>query len=541
MNDGVGLGGAYDATLQRIKAQDGEKAKLAMATLMWVCHSERPLLVDELCHALAVEIGSEDFDSDNVPLIATLLSCCQGLITVDKEALTVRLIHHTLQEYLSAYPDLFVMAHSTIAETCLTYLNSRLVKKFPPYPLPDHQCLPFLKYSSRYWGTHTKREFSDGLMSLVLELLSPYDTHISAMSLLQQFRSGSNFDEDLDGLDGSSLFTGLHCASFFGLVVLVTTLMDNKACEINQRDCTGATPLLWAAENGHEEVVMLILDQENSSPDEPDKQGRTPLWHAASGGHDGVVRLLLEQGDVFADSQSKGGITPLQRATVRGHKGVVRLLAEFQDINPNLADTKGRTALWSAAALGKDEVLKILLERKDVDPNFPNNNGLTPLQMAVAHGEEGTLTILLGRDDINPNYPDDEGQTPLMMAVALGQEGSLKMLLERRDIDPNYRDTKGRTALWWAAVLEKDEVLKILLERNDIDPNCPNNNGITPLQVADEEGVKLFLERKKIDANCLENEGQVSPFSATATQHEAALKLLPERKDADPNRHDNAN
>jgi len=98
----------YDATLERIRSQDGEKAKLAVATLMWVCHSERPLQVDELCHALAVEIGSADFDPDNVPLIATLMGCCQGLITVDKEALTVRLIHHTLQEYLSASTDLFV-------------------------------------------------------------------------------------------------------------------------------------------------------------------------------------------------------------------------------------------------------------------------------------------------------------------------------------------------------------------------------------------------------------------------------------------------
>jgi len=118
LGNGVGLGGVYDATLERIRSQDGEKSKLAVATLMWVCHSERPLQVDEPCHALAMEIGSADFDPDNVRLIATLLGCCQGLITVDKEALTVRLIHYTLQEYLSACTDLFATAHRTIAETC---------------------------------------------------------------------------------------------------------------------------------------------------------------------------------------------------------------------------------------------------------------------------------------------------------------------------------------------------------------------------------------------------------------------------------------
>ena len=58
IKDGVGLGDAYGATLERIKAQDEERAILAMAALMWICYSERPLHVDELCQALAVEIGA---------------------------------------------------------------------------------------------------------------------------------------------------------------------------------------------------------------------------------------------------------------------------------------------------------------------------------------------------------------------------------------------------------------------------------------------------------------------------------------------------
>ena len=121
MGDGVGLGDAYGATLERIRAQGGEKTKLAMATLMWVCHAERPLQVDELRHALGVEIGATDFDSENAPSIGALLGCCQGLITVDREASTVRVIHVTVQEYLCADPDLFSNPHSVIAEACLTF------------------------------------------------------------------------------------------------------------------------------------------------------------------------------------------------------------------------------------------------------------------------------------------------------------------------------------------------------------------------------------------------------------------------------------
>jgi len=59
--------------MERIKAQNEERENLATAALTWICHSERPLHVDELCHALAVEIGETDFDEENVPSINILL------------------------------------------------------------------------------------------------------------------------------------------------------------------------------------------------------------------------------------------------------------------------------------------------------------------------------------------------------------------------------------------------------------------------------------------------------------------------------------
>jgi len=128
IGDGLGSADAYSVTIERIKSQGEGNWCLAMDALIWVSHAERPLMADELCHALAVELGSRNFNSDNVPSISTLISCCQGLVTVDKEASTVRLIHFTLKEYLSARPDIFSRPHSTIAEICLTNLNSKEVK-----------------------------------------------------------------------------------------------------------------------------------------------------------------------------------------------------------------------------------------------------------------------------------------------------------------------------------------------------------------------------------------------------------------------------
>ena len=97
MQNSLDLGGAYGATLERVKAQGEEKERLGMAVLMWISHSRRPLQVDEIQHALGVQIGSNDLDLDNIPGISTMLACCQGLVTIDKGTPAVRLIHFTLR------------------------------------------------------------------------------------------------------------------------------------------------------------------------------------------------------------------------------------------------------------------------------------------------------------------------------------------------------------------------------------------------------------------------------------------------------------
>ena len=116
MKSNLGFGGAYEATLERIKAQGEGKARLGTAVLMWISHSKRALQVDEICHALAVRIGSNHLDSDNIPGISTMLACCQGLVTIERGTSTIRLIHYTLQEYLCTRHDLFGGAHSIMAD-----------------------------------------------------------------------------------------------------------------------------------------------------------------------------------------------------------------------------------------------------------------------------------------------------------------------------------------------------------------------------------------------------------------------------------------
>ena len=126
--------------------------------------------------------------------------------------------------------------------------------------------MPFLKYSSRYWGTHARRELSDHAKTLALELLGQYEDHVSAVSLLQQVMDPSWIGD----VGTSPLFSGLHCASFFGVVELVTTIINDEGCRIDQQDSTGSTPLAWAAVSGHEAVAKLLLGCEDVDPNRPD-------------------------------------------------------------------------------------------------------------------------------------------------------------------------------------------------------------------------------------------------------------------------------
>ena len=361
----LGLGDAYGGTLSRIKGQGGGKSRLGMAALMWISHSERPLKVDELCHALGVEIGSVDLDGDNVPSIGTLLTCCQGLAVVDKEASTVRLIHFTLQAYLLAHPELFSAAHLTMAETCLSYLNSRQVKALPISPSPDLRVTPFLEYSSLYWGIHAKRELSDYAKQLALRLFDDYSNHISTEILLQRH------DLYLYMIDPDkiSFFSSLHCASVFGIVGVVASLLEEEGCDINQIDCAGNTPLVWAALNGHEEVVKMLLRRDDANSDKPDLFGQTPLWHAALNGHEGVVKILLGRSDVNPDKPDKGGRTPLHYAAKYGQEGVKILLGRG-DVNPKKLANDGRTPLWWAAKNGHARVVALLQPRASATPNI---------------------------------------------------------------------------------------------------------------------------------------------------------------------------
>jgi len=547
MTDGFGLEDAYSTTLGRIEDQKGNKSKLGMEALMWISRSERPLKVQELCHALAVEVGTTDLTVHNVPSIRILLSCTLGLVTIDEQASTVRLIHFTLQEYLAAHRNLFITPHSMMAEICLTYLNFQSICELSTTLDTVPSTMPFLRYASCYWGFHARKEMTEAVKYLALRHLQQDANHISADILLRE--QSADFLSERDCHKGRHPdlrgFTGLHCISYMGITEIAFAMVDMKRWDINGRDSKGATPLIWAAKYGNFALAKLLLEQGDANPTLSDNQGLTPLTHAAKAGQEAVVKLLLERGDVDPDSLDEDGLTPLSYAAGSGHEGVVRILLERGDVNPDSSGKYGRTPLSYSAGSGHGGVVVMLLKRGDVNPDSSGKSGRTPLSFAAESRHEDVVKILIERANANPNSAGKSGLTPLSYAAVSGHEGVVKIFLERDDVNPDLSDVYNLTPLSYAAKFGHEGVVKLLLKQKGVNADWPGQSGRTPLSYAAGSGrggvVKILLERGDVNPDSSDADGRTPLSYAAGSGRRSVVKILLERGSVKPDLSDRHN
>ncbi|KAJ7339610.1 Osteoclast-stimulating factor 1 [Desmophyllum pertusum] len=71
--------------------------------------------------------------------------------------------------------------------------------------------------------------------------------------------------------------------------------LQNKV-SVNGLDKAGCTPLHWAAQGGHFECVMELLNQPRIQISVQNKLGDTPLHSASWKGNAAIVEVLLERG-----------------------------------------------------------------------------------------------------------------------------------------------------------------------------------------------------------------------------------------------------
>lgn len=431
---------SYKQAMQRIEDQKPGFSDLAKRTLSGITYAYELLTVAGLRHALAIEIRESIFDEENLDDIEDVLSACCGLVNIDPETEALRLVHYTTQDYFKKFGSChFPNAREDIAVGDLTYLLfdefgegwvwDSLEENDPNWPsmvsvgarLHDY---PFLRYAARFWTRHAEgysTNFHDKVGKLLVKFLID-DFKVSSVGQIVLERTlGLYFGR---GVPSKTPMSGMHLATYFNSTDLMSNLLEAGLFAADAKDQAGRTPLMWAAHEGHDAAVKMLVHRQDVEVNTMGNRAavcvqfmRTALAFAAHNGHVGTVELLLERDDIDVDSGGdlEGTLTPLTLAAVR-HEAVLKVLLKHKDFVADKQYRRGAMALYWASARGRAGSVQILLERGNVEVNSISKMGVTPLSAAATNGYVEVVKLLLGHGDIDVNSKDRWGRTVLEYA-----------------------------------------------------------------------------------------------------------------------------
>ncbi|KAL2145736.1 hypothetical protein VTI28DRAFT_6431 [Corynascus sepedonium] len=330
--------------------QAPDLVEVAKSVLFWVICAKRPLTVSELRHLYAtLELTNcTPLEDDDLPDGELLTSTCGGLIMVDREAHTVRVVHYTAQEYLErTHVEALEAAKLSLANACLAYLT---LPNFSDGPCGSDTAMaqrlelfPFVDYSSKYWGEHAGK-----LSGIGAEL--DYPKNVPLLVMIAGFdmpcilrRLILQVGHPVDSC-GSDQVTALIRAAACGLVDNARVLLEQGA-KLESRDFLKQTALQKAAAAGAEDVVKVLIEAG------ADVNARSPDWTTLMSAVIGngklqVVKLLVQAGaDITA--QTPWGETALTIAISHGQEDTSLFLIEQRAVLPR--NHAGRRAFLAAS------------------------------------------------------------------------------------------------------------------------------------------------------------------------------------------------
>ena len=310
----------------------------------------------------------------------------------------------------------------------------------------------------------------------------------------------------------------LHCAASQGMLSLVLELLADEKHSCDLADRFSRTPLHWAAEQGHRNVVLALL-KAGACVDPRSQRRSTPIMLAASRGHVEVVRVLLNfragQSDCWSLNGHRRGIghwrsTALHCAAAGGHVRVVEALLDAgfdrgQHDGAGLipAEVSARQCHTTSPAIthlllpsdmgGKlvhdyvnmtiqDVAMISGLVKGGAFLDWQDGTGDTPLHKAV-HFDHIIISRVLLQAGADPNIRDCNGASPLHIAACTGHWEIVSDLLEAgADMEP--LSVGGPSALHRAVVNNRANIVSLLLNAGASMEHCDGIRGQTPLSWA---------------------------------------------------------
>lgn len=343
----MSLNATYSDALDRIYRQAPEAVDLAEAVLFWTVCAKRTFTILELQQIYATQDLPDEtgLEEDDLPDADILTSVCGGLIMVDSDSQTVRLVHYTAQQYFEQFQTQKLMeARVSITNISLKYLtlpnfssgvyitDREMAQRLDEYP--------FIDYAAKYWGADINlisEEELEGFFPALDNLVSN-STALGATSQAFALRNGrhSNWSQEFP----RNIPALVIAATFESPEILNRMVESGHGLEGKGTD--GETALIRAASFGHKHNVRALLDL-GADKDARDHMNETALQRAAGNGEAGVVAALLSRNtDVNVHTSSNW--TALMSAVSSGNIQVVQMMADAG------ADLMAET-VWGDSAL----------------------------------------------------------------------------------------------------------------------------------------------------------------------------------------------
>jgi len=411
------LPATYQRALEKMHRKIGSDAQMAKKAFKWIICAKRPLFMDELKEALAVEPGDKGLNYEKMPSDNTrILRACANLVIFDRDDRIVSLAHHTVKDFLLGPPTApfqssFTFHLSTaieeIQDICLTYLhfNSFETQLTPTVdiPAPDvntlvpgimREVLSSGRFSSELFsGWKRIQGFRTSVCRPIFSLgLYGSNVYKKKLGFEVQYRLLNYLVEHW--LQHSTNITrkssGDIWLSFRALVLDKKLPFEFRPWgEISpKRDLPHLPMFFWAVEHGHVPLLEVILELGSSEMKRYYSSAvntwlETPLHRASAGGHDSTVQFLIEKFGADKDAKTNDGSTALHLAAAGGHDSTVRVLIEELHADKEARTNDGSTALHLAATKDHKSTVQLLIQNFGANKKAKNDSGETVLCLLV--------------------------------------------------------------------------------------------------------------------------------------------------------------
>ncbi|KAH3767523.1 hypothetical protein Pelo_599, partial [Pelomyxa schiedti] len=236
------------------------------------------------------------------------------------------------------------------------------------------------------------------------------------------------------------------------------------------------TMLHIACEYGHVPLArqLLAVGATRSPPIDPNATelaGLTPLCYAAENGKEAVVRVLLATSGVDVN---KG--RPLACACVGQNMGVVAALLGCPRVDANAGCPSGETALHVACEEGFVEGVKALLQVNGIDTNRKNAKGETPLDVATIQNRTDICKLLRDhntrRQSPKPTTITPKNSTFNERELSEKEREIARITGENKRLGESLREMNERVMNLEGKLQEKEKRIKTLEEENSVLKEC---------------------------------------------------------------------